>query len=314
MQFKIPQQATWLANFIGAKIIGDDTLLATGINEINRVEQGDIVFVDHPKYYDKCLQSIATFIIINKEVDCPVNKILLVTENPFAAYDKLVKHFGAYHPQKEAIHIDAIIDSSSIIYPNVFIGNNVTIGKNCIIYPNTTIYENTTIGDHVIIQANTTIGSNAFYYNTKKDKDVWFTAMHSCGGVILENNVEIGSGCTIDKGVSSNTIIGAGTKIDNMCHIGHDTIIGKNCLLAAQVGIAGAVTIEDGVTLWGQVGVNKTLTIKAGATVMGQSGVNATIAGNKVYWGTPLEEYMTKRREGVWIKRIPEMWEKLKGK
>jgi UDP-3-O-[3-hydroxymyristoyl] glucosamine N-acyltransferase len=312
MKFKNPISASWLANFIGAKIIGNENLVATGINEINRVEVGDIVFVDHPKYYDKCLQSTASFIIINNDVDCPMNKVLLVVEKPFDAYEKITKHFGPTNFQKELIHDTATIDASALIYPNVVIGANVVIGKNVTIYPNSTIYENTIIGDNVIIQSNTVIGSNAFYYNTKKDREMWYNKMHSCGGVILENNVEIGACCTIDKGVSSNTIIGAGTKMDNHCHIGHDVIIGKNCLLAAQVGVAGATTLEDGVTLWGQVGVNKTTTIGANAIVMGQSGVVSDIEGGKVYWGTPAIDVVSKKRELVWINRIPELWAKIK--
>jgi UDP-3-O-[3-hydroxymyristoyl] glucosamine N-acyltransferase len=311
MQFENPVDAVWLANFIDAKIVGNANLKAKGINEINRVEAGDIVFVDHPKYYQKCIQSNATFILINKAVDCPEGKVLLVTAQPYAAYDKIVKHFRPFEKQDAAVSPTAAIDGSSIIFPNVFIGHHVTIGKNCILYPNVTIYDHTTIGDNVIIHAGAVIGSHAFYYNTKKDRELWYKKMHSCGQVIIENDVEIGAGCTIDKGVSSNTIIGAGTKMDNMCHIGHDTVIGKNCLFAAQVGIAGAVTVEDGVTMWGQVGVNKTLRVGAGAVIMGQSGIPSDVEGGKVYLGSPIQDLSTKRKEFVWIKRIPEMWDKI---
>src|SRR5439155_150305 len=127
-------------------------------------------------------------------------------------------------------------------------------------------------------------------------------------------DVEIGAGCTIDKGVSSDTVISKGTRLDNMIHIGHDTFIGRNCLFAAQVGIAGATTIEDGVILWGQVGVSKTLTIGANAVIYAQSGVPFSIEGGKVYFGSPVENAKDKMKELIWIKRIPEMWEKLKGK
>ena len=135
--------------------------------------------------------------------------------------------------------------------------------------------------------------------------------MLSCGRVIIEDDVEIGAGCTIDRGVSHDTKIGRGTKIDNMVHIGHDTVIGKNCLFAAQVGIAGATSIEDGVTLWGQVGVSKTLTIGANATVYAQSGIPSSIEGDKTYFGTPAEDAQVKKRELIWIKRIPELWKKV---
>ena len=154
------------------------------------------------------------------------------------------------------------------IMPDAYIGNHVRIGKNCIIHPNVTILDHCIIGDNVIIQAGTVIGSDAFYYNKKTNRDVHYKKMISCGRVIIEDCVEIGAGCTIDRGVSDDTVIGAGTKMDNMVHIGHDTVIGKNCLFAAQVGIAGATTIEDNVILWGQVGVSKTLTIGKGQWCM----------------------------------------------
>lgn len=312
MQLTTPLTATWLATFMQAQLIGDANATITGINEINRVQQGDIVFVDHPKYYDKCLQSEASIIIINKAVECPVGKALVVVSNPFEAYTKLCNYVRPHIHQTEAIHPTATIHPTAIIYPNVVIGAQVTIGEHTIIYPNVTIYNHTIIGNHVVINANSTIGSNAFYYNTNKTNSSWYTPMQSIGNVVIHNYVHIGAGCTIDKGVSHSTIIGEGTKIDNMCHIGHDVVLGRNCLLAAQVGIAGATILQDGVTLWGQVGVNKTITIGQGAIVMGQSGVVGNIEGNKVYWGTPAINFSDKKREMVWLKRIPQLWDKIK--
>jgi UDP-3-O-[3-hydroxymyristoyl] glucosamine N-acyltransferase len=314
MQFENAVDATWLANFSNAKIIGDTTLKATGINEINSVQKGDIVFVDHPKYYDKCLQSNATFIIINKEVDCPIGKVLLVVENPFEVYNNLTKHFRPIIFPNNTIGIHCSIDASAKIYPNVVIGDHVTIGKNCIIYPNVSIYANTIIGDNVIIQANTVIGSDAFYYNSKKNREVWYTKMHSCGSVVLQNDVEIGSGCTIDKGVSSQTIIGAGTKIDNLCHIAHDVVIGKNCLFAANVIIGGCTTIKDGVTIWGGAIINKTITIGENAVLLARTGVSNNLEGNKTYWGAPAQDAREAQKELIWVKRIPELWKKVMGK
>ncbi len=312
MQFTAPVTATTLASLTNAKIIGNQNIFAKGINEINNVQDGDIVFVDHPKYYEKCLQSKASFIIINAEINCPANKVLLVVDNPFAAYTLIAKHYRPFAKQEKAISDSAIIDSTSIIYPNVSIGNNVVIGKNCIIYPNVTIYDYTTIGDNVIIQANSVIGSNAFYYNTKKSNDLWFTQMYSCGNVQLHNNVEIGAGCTIDKGVSASTIIGEGTKLDNLCHIGHDVVVGKNCLFAANVIIGGCAVLENGVTIWGGSIVNKTLTIGENAVILGRTGVVSSIAGNKTYWGTPAQDARVVQKELIWIKRIPEIWAKIK--
>jgi UDP-3-O-[3-hydroxymyristoyl] glucosamine N-acyltransferase len=136
--------------------------------------------------------------------------------------------------------------------------------------------------------------------------------MESCGRVVIEDDVELGACCTIDRGVSHDTVIGKGTKFDNQVHIGHDCIIGKNCLFAAQVGVAGATTIEDEVVLWGQVGVSKTLTIGKGAVVYAQSGVPSSLEGGKVYFGSPVSEAKEKIKELVWIKRIPELWDRLK--
>lgn len=313
MQFPAPVTLSWIAGLIGARILGNPDALATGINEIHKVEPGDLVFVDHPKYYDKCIESAASFIIINKETAFPEGKALLVVEHPFEAYLKIVRHFRPFQPASKPISDSATIGEGTTIAPGVFIGEMVVIGNNCRIAPNVTILGHCIIGNNVMIQSGTVIGSDAFYYNTKKDREVWYRKMESCGRVVIEDDVEIGAGCTIDRGVSHDTRIGRGTKMDNMVHIGHDTVLGKNCLLAAQVGVAGAVEVGDGVILWGQVGVNKTISIGDNAIVMGQAGVVGSIEGNKIYWGTPAQEFSQKRRELVWIKRIPEIWEKLMG-
>ncbi len=314
MQFPSPVSVQWIAEFIHAKISGNEKGNATGINELHKVEPGDLVFVDHPKYYDKCINSNASFIIINKETEVPEGKALLIVENPFEAYCKIVNHFRPFTPATKSISDSAMIGEGTVVFPNAFIGNNVVIGKNCIIHPQVSILDHTIIGNNVIIQAGTVIGSDAFYYNTKKDRELWYKKMPSCGRVVIEDDVEIGSGCTIDRGVSHDTRIGKGTKMDNLIHIGHDTIIGKNCLFAANVVIAGVVTIEDGVTLWGQVIVNKTLTIGANAVLLGRTGVGGDLEGNKTYWGAPAQEAGLVRRELVWIKRIPELWEKVMNK
>jgi UDP-3-O-[3-hydroxymyristoyl] glucosamine N-acyltransferase len=312
MKFPAPVSAHWIAELIGAEVEGNVTASASGINEIHKVERGDLVFVDHPKYYDTCLKSAADLIIINtKDVVIPEGKTILVVEQPFEAYLKIVNHFRPFVAPAKAVSDDVMIGEGSVIMPNVFIGREVSIGKNCVIHPNFSLLDFTVIGDNVVIQAGAVIGSDAFYYNTKKDRDVWFKRMQSCGNVVIEDDVEIGAGCTIDRGVTAETRIGKGTKMDNMVHIGHDTTVGKNCLFAAQVGIAGGTIIEDGVTLWGQVGVSKTLTIGANAVVLAQSGVPSSLAGGKTYFGYPAEDASIKRRELVWIKRIPELWKKV---
>lgn len=312
MKFPSPVSVQWIAELIGAEVIGNTNGQATGINELHKVEVGDLAFVDHPKYYAPCINSAASFIIINQPAAFPEGKALLVVAEPFEAYLKIVHHFRPFEPAVKAVSDTAVIGEGTMVMPNAFIGNHVTIGKNCLIHPNVTVYDYTVIGDNVVIHAGAVIGSDAFYFNKKVNRPVWFKKMDSCGRVVIESDVEIGAGCTIDRGVSHDTLIGQGTKMDNMVHIGHDVVIGKNCLFAAQVGIAGVTTIGDGVTLWGQVGVNKTLHIGDHAVVLAQSGVPGDLEGGKVYFGTPVSDAADKRRELVWLKRLPEMWGKIK--
>jgi len=312
MKFPAPVSVKWIAQLIGAELAGNTEGIATGINEIHKVEPGDLVFVDHPKYYDKCLHSEASFIIINQKTDCPEGKALLIVDKPFEAYQTIVRHFRPFKPAVKPVSDSAVIGEGTYIAPNVYIGHEVSIGMNCFIGPNVCIQDYCVIGDNVIIQAGTVIGSDAFYYNTKKDREVWYKKMESCGRVVIENDVEIGAGCTIDRGVSHDTRIGRGSKLDNMVHIGHDTVLGANCLLAAQVGIAGATTLGNGVILWGQVGVSKTLSIGDNTVVLAQSGIGGSLESGKVYFGSPAEEASVKKRELVWVKRIPEIWEKIK--
>lgn len=311
MKLDAPIAVTEIAALIGAELVGNTQLQATGINEIHKVQEGDISFVDFEKYYNACLTSAATIIIINKHVPCPDGKALLVINDPFSAYVKLVKHFRPFEPATKPISDSAVIGEGTVIQPNVFIGNHVRIGNNCLIHPNVTIYDHCIIGNNVIIHAGTVIGADAFYFKKRAEREAIYDKLESCGRVIIEDDVEIGAGCTIDKGVSGDTIIGRGTKFDNMIHIGHGTIIGNNCLFAAQVGVAGKARIEEKVILWGQVGVSKDLVIGKNAIVLAQSGVPASLEGGKIYFGTPVEDAMTKKKELAWVKRIPEMWKKL---
>ena len=301
MKFKKPQTLEQIATLLNVEFIGENDFPITGINEIHVVEKGDIVFVDHPKYYDKALNSAATTILINKKVDCPEGKSLLVSDDPFRDFNKITKHFNPFIASKSSIAESAIIGKGTIIQPNVFIGDNVTIGENCVIHPNVTIYSNSVIGNNVTIHANTVLGADAFYYKNRMEG---FDKLISGGRVVLEDYVDLGASCTIDKGVTGDTTIRRGTKIDNQVHVGHDTVIGKKCLIASQTGIAGCVIIEDEVTLWGQVGTNSGITIGKGAVILGQTGVTKSVPGGKSYFGTPISESREKLRELAEIKQF----------
>lgn len=305
MKFAPPQKLTDLASLIGAEIAGNTELLIYGINELNVIEDGDIAFVDHPKYYAKTLNSKAVAIIINKKVECPAGKALLVCAEPFSAFNRITSQFSSRSFSQKAISDSAVIGKNTRIFPNVFIGDKVIIGDNCIIHPHVSIYDNCIIGNNVILHSGGVIGADAFYY---KKRPAGYDRLLSCGKVVIEDNVEIGALSSIDRGVTGETVIGSGTKIDNHVQVGHDTKVGKNCLFASMVGISGACIIEDDVILWGQVGVPSKIRIGKGAVLLGQSAPAKDVEGGKTYLGSPADESMKKFRELAMIRKLPEIF------
>jgi len=310
LKFDSPIAAAEFASRIGAQCVGNGDLLISGMNEIHRVEAGDLTFCDHRKYLQKALRSEASAILVTEAVDdVPEEKVLLVVPRPFDVFTQLSKQHRNTGPQERMHDITVQIGEGTDVMPGVFLGRDVRIGKNCHIHPNVTVYDGCTIGDNVTIHAGTVIGADAFYYQRTPEG---YSKLHSSGTVRIGNDVEIGACCTIDRGVTAETVIGDGTKMDNMVHIGHDTVIGRNCLFAAQVGIAGVVTVEDEVILWGQVGVQKDLTIGKGAVVLGQSGLAKSLQGGITYFGSPVREAREKMRELALIKQLPDIIRQLR--
>ncbi|MEJ4087911.1 UDP-3-O-(3-hydroxymyristoyl)glucosamine N-acyltransferase [Galbibacter orientalis] len=307
---KFPQKHTLkqIATILNCDYVGDDDFPVLGMNEIHVVEAGDIVFVDHPKYYDKALESAATVVLINKEVECPPQKALLISDDPFRDFNTLTNFFKPFEKATSLIAVSAKIGEGTVIQPGAFVGNNVVIGKNCMIHSNVSIYDNCILGDNITIHAGTVLGADAFYY---KNRPEGFDKLLSGGRVVIENNVDLGALCTIDKGVTGDTLIKKGTKIDNQVHVGHDTVIGEKCLIASQVGIAGCVIIEDEVTIWGQVGIASAIIIGRKAVLLAQSGISKSLEANKTYFGYPAEEARKKYKELASIRQIPSIIEKL---
>jgi len=308
MRFPQPYTLKQIADILQIEFVGDANFLITGCNEIHRVTSGDIVFVDHPKYYNKALESAATTILINKAVDCPKGKALLISEDPFSDFNKLTKLFKPFAAAQATIASSAKIGINTIIQPGAFIGNNVSIGNNSLIHANVSIYDDCIIGSNVTIHANTVIGADAFYYKKRKEG---FDKLLSSGNVIIEDNVDLGAACTIDRGVSAPTIIGKGSKLDNQVHIGHDTIIGRDCLIASQTGIAGCVVIGNEVTIWGQVGIKSDVTLADKTEIYAQSGLGQNTQVGKAYFGSPAIEARAKFKEMAVIKKIPSLIEKI---
>jgi UDP-3-O-[3-hydroxymyristoyl] glucosamine N-acyltransferase len=293
------------------------------MNEIHRVESGDITFVDIEKYYAKALASAATTVIINQRVDPPAGKGLLISEDPFRDYNRLTEYFQPRKPLDtsgnpvlgEDVRIgrnvvfgeDVVLEDGVEIGHNTVIGSHVRIGAGSLIHANVTIYDHCVIGKATCINAGTVIGGEAFYF---KSRPLGRDKMLTKGRVVIGDYVDIGANCTIDRGVSGDTTIGDWTKLDNLVMIGHDTVIGKKCLIAAQVGVAGVVTIEDEVILWGQVGVNKDLTIGKGAELLGKTGVMSSLEGGKKYLGMVAVEARQKLREIAALRQLPDLLRK----
>lgn len=308
MDLPKPHTLKEISEILECDYLGDPGHIVTGINEIHVARPGDLVFSDHAKYHQKALDSEATTVLLNVLHEVPPGKGLLISDDPFSDFNKLTKLFRPFKASSSPIATSAAVGKGTVIQPNVFIGNDVVIGKNCLIHSNVSIYDGAVIGDNVIIHANAVIGSDAFYFKKRTNKH---DKLVSGGNVVIGDDVEIGAGCTIDRGVSANTVIGSGSKLDNGIQIGHDTVIGKNCLFAAQVGIAGCVVIEDDVTLWGQVGVISGITIGKGVVVLAQSGISKSLEPNKTYFGSPAEEARKKYRELASVRILPEIIEKL---
>ncbi|MDI6727813.1 MAG: UDP-3-O-(3-hydroxymyristoyl)glucosamine N-acyltransferase [Thermodesulfovibrionales bacterium] len=320
-----------IANLIGGEIIGDGQLDITGAAGISDAKEGDITFLSGTKLLNELKNSKASAVIVKGYVK-GLEKPQIITKNPHYAFAQLLSRFYVKpHPcmgiSKNAFVSDTAIigqdvtiypfayisdgvniGSGTVIYPGVFIGKNSSIGEKCLIYPNVAVREGVAIGSRVIIHANAVIGSDGFGY-------VFEDGMHQkipqVGGVIIENDVEIGANVTIDRATTGNTVIGKGTKIDNLVQIGHNVTVGKNVILVAQVGIAGSSKIGDGVILGGQVGVADHTTIEAGTMIGAKSGAMGEMKRN-VYSGMlPMPHREWLKAMAVFAK-LPELYKKVK--
>ncbi len=292
---------------IGATLIGDAHLFATGLNEIHKVTPGDITFSDLPKYFQKALASEASVIILNKPIDPPQGKTVLVCDQPFTAFNKLARHFRPFMPLTQAISESAKIHPSAIIEPQVVIGHEVVIGPKTYIQAGAIIHSYVHIGARVRIHAGALIGTDAFYY---KRTETGYLKWWSCGRVLIEDDVEIGAGCTINKGVSGDTIIGQGSKLDSQVHIGHDVVIGRHCLIAGQAGVSGNTTIGDHTVVYGQAGIAQNLHIGRRVLIGAKSGVSKDIPDGKVVFGYPADDIRQVQRQLAALRQLPRWMKK----
>ena len=278
---------------------GNADTTVRGLNLLALARAGDLVFVDAPRYMRDALQSPADLVLCRASAAelAATNKSLLLTDDPYAAFGRLIERL-ARRPGAEAI-----IGAGTAIEPGVHIGTDVAIGRDCVIRANVVIHPGTRIGDRVVIQSGSVVGSDGFYYQRRA---AGLLRLPSGGDCAIHDDVEIGAGCTIDRGVTATTTIGTGTKIDNLVHVGHDTVIGAHCLIAGCVGIAGTAVIEDEVTLWGQVGVGSLVTIGRGAEILAKSAVLHDVPPGKRWFGTPARDARRHMKELALLKQMVE--------
>ena len=299
MKLKSPILLNTLGQQFGLEVkSSDQDKMVLGINEINRVGIGDICFVDFEKYYKMTLESEASFVLVPEEMSAPDDKVLLVHSHPFEVYNQMAREMYAANA---AVTEESKIDSSARIHKTAVIGQHVTIGAHSIIESYVVVGDGTHVGANVKIESGTIVGGDAFYFH--KSKAGVLTKWFSCGNVEIGNDVSIGSLCTINRGVSSTTKIGHGSKLDCNIQIGHGVEIGKHCLIAAQVGISGKTILGDYVSIFGQVGITQNIRIGNRVKVLAQSGVNDDIPDGETWFGSPAIPARQKMKEIFFLRQ-----------
>ena len=317
-----------LAEYVGGRVCGDPNVMIKSASTLGRADEGDISFLTNRKYEKQLRTTKASAVIVGKET--PAASVpLLIADDPYYAFMQVMVLLHGHRKHKKVgispkasisdtakigvdCHIhdfatiadDARIKDGCIIYPGVYIGRDVQIGNDSIIYPNVAVYDGCKIGNRVIINANSTIGEDGFSYATYKGVH---HKIPQTGIVILEDDVEIGTCCGIERGTLSDTIIGQGSKLGDMVTIGHGTRIGQHCLLVAQVGIAGSTNIGHNCTIGGQVGIVGHINIGNHVTIAAQAGVINNIPDNQIVLGAPAIEANMGRRAYSMIQYLPEM-------
>ncbi|HIE36250.1 MAG TPA: UDP-3-O-(3-hydroxymyristoyl)glucosamine N-acyltransferase [Candidatus Omnitrophica bacterium] len=322
-----------IVKFINGELIGDPDIVITGISGIKEAKEGDITFLANPKYTNLLHTTKASAIITSKDI-VDSSKPLIKTDNPSLAFAKVIsliapleiKHpkgihhtalisplaklgrnvsVGAYTIVEEEVEIG----DDTVIYGSCYIGHNTKIGKKCLIYPQVCIRERISVGDRVIIHCGAVIGSDGFGFATVKGVQ---EKIPQIGTVVIEDDVEIGANVTIDRARFDRTIIGKGTKIDNLVQIAHNVIIGENCIVVAQAGISGSTTLGKGVILAGQAGIVGHIHIGDGAIVAAQAGVTKSIPSNTKVSGYPAKPHQEAKRVNACIQRLPQLYKKVK--
>lgn len=327
-----------IAQFLNGELVGDGAVEISSVSDISLAMEGQIAFYEK----DEPLTDTHASCVILGESATPraetgrlVSASLIVVSNPKLAFAKIATLLHPPKRREPEIHHSAIISDSAKIGATAFIGafvtigensnigkgsqlragakvgDNVRIGKDCVLHPNVSIEDGCTIGDNVILHAGVVIGADGFGY--VRDGENGYVKFPQIGTVVIENNVEIGANTCVDRGALGETRVGEGTKIDNLVQVGHNAQIGKRCVIAAQTGISGSVTIEDDCVIGGQVGFGDHVTVKSGAVIGSQAGVlPGKIVRPGVWWGTPIQPLDEYKRQNAMVKGLERLRNEVK--
>jgi len=319
-----------IAVLIDGEVIGDAGTVITGVSGIKEASQGDITFVANPKYIHLLQETGASAIITSRDI-ASSTKPIIRTDNPSLAFTKVVslifpeeiKHPGGIHPTvilgKDVslgedvalgpyvvVADNASIGERTIIYSGSYVGHDTKIGCDCLIYANVSIREKVSVGNRVIINSGTVIGSDGFGYVHAEGIQ---QRIPQIGRVVIEDDVDIGANVTIDRARFDKTVIGQGTKIDNLVQIAHNVIIGKNSIIVAQAGISGSSIIGNNVTLAGQAGISGHLTIGDNAVVAAQAGVIKSVPADTIVSGYPAKPHGVAKRVNACVQNLPRLYD-----
>ena len=329
--------ASQIAAIVNGEIIGSSSAIVTDLAKIEEGKEGTLSFLSNPKYEEFIYTTKSSICIVNKDFipvkPLPLSLTLIKVENSYTCFAQLLELYDNLNKKEAKIEQPSFIDNSAVIgsdlylgafayigknvnigdkvviYPNVFLGDNVTIGSNTILHPGVTIYNACIIGDNCIIHAGTVVGSDGFGF--APDSEGVFQKIPQIGNVIIENNVEIGSNCAIDRATMGSTFIREGVKIDNLCQIAHNVDIGENSALAALVAVAGSAKIGKRVMIGGQAAINGHLSIADDTKIVGQSGVVKTVKEAVTLMGTPAIPLNDFKKSSVGFRKLPLILSKL---
>ncbi len=316
-----------LADEIGGRIDGDGAVVITGVANIQKANDGDITFAINLKYLDDAINSKASAIIVPEDFP-PLDKTVVRHANSYLGWARTLRMFCSGVKELIGKHPSAVTGDDSIVgdrvyfgpnvvigarcvigddvklYPGTVLGNDVTVNPGTILYANVTAYDDVCIGRNVIIHSGTILGADGYGFAQDRGQ---LHKIPQIGSVIIEDDVEIGANVTIDRATVDATIIGAGTKIDNLVHIAHNCKIGKNVIIVAQVGVSGSVEVGDNVLLAGQVGIVGHVKIGAGSKVAARSVVTKDVAPGSFVSGFPAKPHSEETRIMAATRKLPEM-------